>query len=109
MASLADRTRLLQFASSFLWADLEIDRRERAFFLDLARELGAEHPEREAEAHLSTPPPAHAIDPMTVSLDLAAKVRTVALRAIASDGRVDDREMEMFFLLDSLLPRTESS
>src|SRR5262249_1589837 len=35
-----DRLCILRFAASFLWADLEVDLAEHAFFLDLARELG---------------------------------------------------------------------
>jgi uncharacterized membrane protein YebE (DUF533 family) len=102
--SVADRSRLLRFAASFLWADLHVDRRERAFFVDLARELGSDEPLAEVEAHLASPPSPEDVDPTLVAPELARDVRTVALRAIASDGRVDDAEMEMFFLLDSLLP-----
>ena len=53
---------------------------------------------------LSRPPHAEDIDPTRVSPALARTVRDVALRAIASDGRVLAREMELFDLLDELLP-----
>ena len=104
---LADRLCVLRFASSFLWADLSIDYAEHTFFVALARELGfpsAALPE--IVELLALPPDAGDIDPTRVPSALAATVRDVALRAIASDGRVVEREMHMFELLDELLPRT---
>ncbi len=55
-------------------------------------------------ALLRAPPSAEDVDPTRVSPALAATVREVALRAIASDGRVHADEMELFELLDELLP-----
>jgi hypothetical protein len=105
-----DRLCVLRFASTFLWADLEVDLAEHAFFLDLASELGV--PEGALPSVLddllSSPPEAEDIDPTRVSPALAATVRNVALRAIASDGRVLPREMELFDLLDELLPQGAS-
>ena len=101
-----DRLCLLRFAATFLWADLDVDLAEQAFFLDLARELGI--PPRSLPGvidMLASPPEAEDIDPTRVSPALAETVRNVALRAIASDGRVLPREMELFDLLDELLPR----
>lgn len=94
-------THVLRFASSFLWADLDVAPEERTFFQDLARELGAE-----ASDLLDAPPRPEQIDPTRVPPELADTVRDVALRAIAADGVVDEREMELFDLLDELLPRT---
>ncbi len=100
-----DRLRVLRFAACFLWADLEIDPRERAFFVDLARELGVpDDAVDEIAAILESPPTGDAIDPTHVPLDLAPTVRDVALRAIASDGRIEPAEMALFDLLDELLP-----
>jgi hypothetical protein len=53
---------------------------------------------------LAVPPRAEDVDPTRVSPALAGAVREVALRAIASDGQVLPREMELFDLLDELLP-----
>ena len=101
-----DRLCLLRFAATFLWADLEVDLAEHAFFLDLARELGVPRSSLPRVADmLDSPPAAEDIDPTRVSPALAATVRNVALRAIASDGRVLPREMELFDLLDELLPQ----
>jgi hypothetical protein len=100
-----DRLCILRFAATFLWADLYVDLAEHAFFLDLARELGV--PRRSLPSvidMLASPPEPEEIDPTRVSPLLAATVRDVALRAIASDGRVEKREMELFDLLDELLP-----
>lgn len=104
-----DRLCILRFAATFLWADLELDLSEHVFFLDLASELGV--PEASLPSMvdlLSSPPEPEDIDPTRVSPALAATVRNVALRAIASDGRVLPREMELFDLLDELLPQVPS-
>ena len=101
----ADRLCVLRFAASFLWADLTVDIAEHAFFHDLVRELDV--PESALDGvfdMLDSPPDAEDIDPTRVSQELARTVREVALRAIASDGRVAKREMELFDLLDELLP-----
>jgi hypothetical protein len=99
----SEKLQLLRFASSFLWADLEVANSERAFMLELASELEVD--EDDALALLGRPPCADDVDPSRVSRSLAASVRTVALRAIAADGRVAPSEMQMFHLLDELLPR----
>jgi hypothetical protein len=96
------QTDVLRFAATFLWADLELAPSERAFFNDLARELGAD-----PEELLELPPLPEQIDPTRVPPELADTVRDVALRAIAADGKVDEREMELFDLLDELLPRRQ--
>ncbi|MEA2752543.1 MAG: hypothetical protein QOI41_6686 [Myxococcales bacterium] len=104
-----DRLCLLRFAATFLWADLEVDLTEHAFFLDLARELGVSRRSLPRVIDmLASPPAPEDIDPTRVSPALAATVRDVALRAIASDGRVLPREMELFDLLDELLPQVPS-
>jgi len=95
-------TNVLRFASSFLWADLDLAPQERSFFESLARELGADPSDL-----LELPPLPEQIDPTRVPPELADTVRDVALRAIAADGVVDEREMELFELLDELLPRKE--
>jgi hypothetical protein len=104
-----DRLCVLRFAASFLWADLELDLAEHAFFLDLASELGVPDGALPSVIDLlSSPPEPEDVDPTRVSPALAATVRNVALRAIASDGRVVPREMELFDLLDELLPQVPS-
>ena len=104
-----DRLCVLRFAASFLWADLELDFAEHAFFLELATELGVPDASLPSVVELlSSPPAPEDVDPTRVSPALAATVRNVALRAIASDGRVLPREMELFDLLDELLPQVPS-
>ena len=104
-----DRLCVLRFAASFLWADLELDLAEHAFFLELATELGVPDGSLPSVVDLlSSPPEPEDVDPTRVSPALAATVRNVALRAIASDGRVLPREMELFDLLDELLPQVPS-
>jgi hypothetical protein len=104
----ADRLCILRFAASFLWADLTVDVAEHAFFLALAHELGVPRTSLPSVIEmLASPPEPEQIDPTRVSPALAAAVRDVALRAIASDGRVLPREMELFDLLDELLPASQ--
>jgi hypothetical protein len=103
----AERLCILRFAASFLWADLHLDLAEHAFFVALARELGVPRTSLPSViAMLASPPEPEDVDPTRVSPALAGTVRDVALRAIASDGRVLPGEMELFDLLDELLPRT---
>ena len=106
----ADRLSVLRFAATFLWADLSVDLAEQAFFVALARELGVPRAALPGVVvdMLSAPPPPEDVDPTRVSPMLARTVRDVALRAIASDGRVLAREMELFDLLDELLPQVGS-
>lgn len=107
---IADRLCLLRFAASFLWADLEVDLAEHAFFLTLAEELGVPRASLPLVIEmLASPPEPEQIDPTRVSPLLARTVRDVALRAIASDGRVVPREMELFDLLDELLPSSPAA
>jgi hypothetical protein len=101
----SDHLCILRFAASFLWADLEVDLAEHAFFVALARELGVPRASLPRVVDLlAAPPAAEDVDPTRVSPALARTVRDVALRAIASDGRVLPREMALFELLDELLP-----
>jgi len=105
----ADRLCILRFAASFLWADLSVDLAEQAFFVDLARELGVPRAKLpDIVELLAAPPHAAQIDPTRVPPKLAQTVRDVALRAIASDGKVLPREMALFELLDELLPGSVS-
>ena len=96
------KLQLLRFAASFLWADLHVGEDERTFLLELADELGID--EATARALAMRPPQPDDVDPFRVDAALADGIRSVALRAIAADGRVLPKEMEMFDLLDELLP-----
>lgn len=99
----SEKLQLLRFASSFLWADLEVAHSERAFMLELAGEL--EIDEADALEVLERPPLADDVDPARVRASLANNIRAIALRAIAADGHVAPCEMRLFDLLDELLPR----
>jgi hypothetical protein len=103
--SLDDRDKILRFAASFLWADLEVVDEERRFFASLARELEVD--DARARDLLARPPLPEEIDPSDMSARTADVIRQVALRAIASDGEVREEEMQMFELLDDLMPRSD--
>jgi hypothetical protein len=99
---LADRERVLRFAASFVWADLEVADSERSFLALLARELGID--KAKADHLLELPPLPEDVDPGSIGRRMADTVRRVALQAIAIDGEVKEEEMSMFELLDDLLP-----
>lgn len=101
--SSADRLHVLRFAASFVWADFEVAASERRFLEDLARELDVDA--SEVARLLERAPTPEDVDPSSVSGPAADLVRHAALRAIAADGRVDDAEMQLFELLDDLLPK----
>ncbi len=99
-----DALDLLHFAASFLWADMTIAPAERAFLEELARELRVPDPAAVVAPLLTRPPAPEIVDPSRVRPALAERVREVALRAIAADGAVEERELELFDVLDDLLP-----
>jgi hypothetical protein len=99
---LADRERVLRFAASFVWADLEVADSERSFLALLARELGID--ESHADRLVELPPLPEDVDPGVIGARAADTVRRVVLQAIAIDGEVKEEEMSMFELLDDLLP-----
>jgi hypothetical protein len=105
----AERTLVLRFAASFIWADCKVAESERRFLADLATELDVADATDEVERLLSRPPTPEDVDPAGVDPAVADVVRQAALRAIAADGNVDDDEMTMFDLLDRLLPRPLAS
>lgn len=105
----AEARDLLHFAASFLWADLCIADGERAFLRALASELAVDDDVGLVDALLTRPPAPDTVDPSRVRPELAGAVRTVALRAIAADGRVEEREMDLFEVLDALLPEGRRS
>lgn len=101
-----ERATVLRFAASFLWADLEVVDAERAFLQELARELQVENASLEVANLLSVPPTPEEVDPHDIDkLEIANAIRHVVLRAIASDGVVAETEMNLFELLDDLLPK----
>jgi hypothetical protein len=104
--SAAERMKVLRFAASFLWADLEVVDSERTFLRELARELDVENATLEVASLLVVPPIPEEIDPNDIDKpEMANAIRQAALRAIASDGVVDENEMKLFELLDELLPK----
>jgi hypothetical protein len=102
-----DKRKILGLAASAVWADLEVDPRERAFLLDLAYELEIEDALGEIDALARRPPLPEDVDPTVFAPAVADAARQAVLRAIAADGRVDPHEMAYFELLDELLPRSD--
>lgn len=97
---------VLRFAATFLWADGVFGDEEQSLLLDFARELGVPPESFPAILELLVVPPfPEEVDPQRVGRALAARIRSVALQAIARRGRVGEKQMRLFDLLDQLLPK----
>ena len=96
-----DRLRLLKFACSLAWADLEVKNPERAFVGRLVKRFDLPSHERElVEEWLRVPPE---VDPQDVPLE-HRKVFLATLRQLVSeDGAVSVDERESLDLLDQLM------
>ena len=98
-----ERLRLLRFACSFAWTDLQVDEEERRYVRRLAGRLDLD-PEEEARVArwLDVPPPPEDVDPQDVPpehRDLFVK----ALRAVAErDGAINDEERLTLALFERL-------
>lgn len=99
-----DRLRMLMFACSFAWADLQIAAQERAYIKTLVKRLAATPQETEQVAHwLQVPPRAEDLDPEDIPLAQREAFLRMAREVIESDGDIDFEELENFKLFEQLL------
>jgi uncharacterized tellurite resistance protein B-like protein len=99
-----DRMRLMRFACSFAWADLEIRPKERDLVRKLQKQLelsGAEI--AQAEEWLKVPPRPEDVDPTSVPREHRALFLQAAREMIGVDGEIDPEEAETFELFKQLL------
>ncbi len=100
----SDRMRLMRFVCSFAWADLEIQKEERAFVGKLVKQLDLDEDERrEVEAMLQRPPKAEDVDPARVPLQHRELFLDAVRAVIAADGSIAPEEHESFELFEALL------
>ncbi len=99
-----DRLRLIRFVCSFVWADLEVHARERAFVHKLVKRF---HLDAEEAAHveewLKVPPRPEEVDPQRIPPEHRKLFLDTIKQAIAADGRIDEEERESFEVLEQLL------
>ena len=99
-----ERLRLVRFACSFAWADLEIRDAERDFVHDLIRRLKLSDDEAEqVEEWLSLPPLPEDVDPMEIPVKHRKIFLDTLLALVAADGELADAETESFNLLSQLV------
>jgi uncharacterized tellurite resistance protein B-like protein len=100
----SERLALVKFVCSFVWADLEVADRERAFVLSLADALGLDAAERKlASTWLERPPTPEEVDPQSVPLAHRKLFLQAARAAVASDGRLTEEERSLLEVFEQLL------
>jgi len=98
------RLQLMKFVCAFAWADLEVRSEERAFVDRMVEHLGLDESElRQVRGWLESPPPAEAVDPMSIP-DAHRKLFLQAIESVITiDGEIADEERESFEILRELL------
>lgn len=99
-----ERLRLMRFACSFAWADLEIRQTERDFIKKLQKELKLDADEiAKVEKWLEVPPRPEDVDPAKVPAAHRQMFLDAAKGMIAADGEIDPAEAETYELFEQLL------
>ena len=96
-----DRLRLLKFACSFAWMDLEVQEGERDFVGKLVRRFHLHADERElVEEWLLSPPE---VDPQEVPREHRKLFLSTLRELVEKDGVVQPEERESLELLEQLM------
>jgi len=99
-----DRLRLMGFACSFAWADLEIRQTERDFIKKLQKKFKLAPDEiAQVEKWLEVPPRPEDVDPANVPAAHRKLFLEAAKGMIAADGEIDPAEAETYELFEQLL------
>jgi hypothetical protein len=100
-----DRLHLMKFVCSFAWADLEVQKEERAFVQKMVRRLELDDDDKKAvQQWLIVPPPPEEVDPSTVPAAHRQLFLETIRGLIAADAVVDPEERENLKLFEMLLP-----
>jgi len=100
----AERVQIVKFACAAAWADLDVNRSEQTYILDLAKRLGLHKDEIRQVSHwLETPPSPDEVDPNSIPLAHRALFLEAVQDAVEADGVVDGAERESLRLLRELL------
>jgi uncharacterized tellurite resistance protein B-like protein len=99
-----DRLRLMRFACSFAWADLEIRPKERDLIRKLERQLHLTPEEvKQVDGWLEVPPPPEDVDPARIPREHRELFLKAARDMVTADGEIDPEEAESLDLLEQLL------
>ncbi len=99
-----ERMRLMRFVCSFAWADLEVQKEERAFVGKLMNKLELTAEEKKQVAKwLQVPPRPEEVDPTDVPRAHRKIFLDTIKKVIAADKRLDPDEKENLELLEQLL------
>lgn len=102
--SRAERLQIVKFACAAAWADLDVNRSEQTYILDLAKRLGLPKDELQQVRHwLETPPSPDEVDPNSIPVEHRALFLEAVQEAAEADGVVDGPERESLRLLRELL------
>ena len=98
-----ERLRLIRFVCSFVWADLVVHERERAFVRKLAQRLKLSAEAKQIEEWLAVPPRPEEVDPREIPREHRQLFLDAARQAIAADGEIDPEERETLALFEQLV------
>lgn len=99
-----ERLQLLKFVAAAMWADLEVNRREKSYLLSLALKLRIPDDEVDHLADwLERPPPPEEVDPARIPPEHRALFLEAVREAMVADHGLDAPERETFRLLEDLL------
>ena len=107
-ASLAreDRLRLMKFVCSLAWADLEVQREERAFVRRMTARL-ALRPDEAAQVDEWLQVPPSDVDPEDIPRAHRALFLGTLRELVLVDGQVDEQERASLALLEDMLKAEE--
>ena len=94
----------MKFVCSFVWADLRVHEKERAFVRSLVKRLALDEDEaKRVEGWLKLPPKPDEVDPNLVPAKHRELFLLLAREAILADGEIHPEERINFALLEELL------
>lgn len=100
--------RLMKFVCSLAWADLEVQREERAFVGRMTSRLGLRPDEvAQVERWLQVPPEADDVDPAQIPREHRALFLGTLRELVLADGEVDEQERASLALLEDMLKAEE--
>jgi hypothetical protein len=100
-----ERMRLMKFVCSFAWADLNVQKEERAFVSKLVERLELDEDERKrVQGWLKVPPPPEEVDPSRIPRAHRELFLEAVRGVIAADRVLDPEEHETLKLFEQLLP-----
>jgi uncharacterized membrane protein YebE (DUF533 family) len=99
-----ERLQLMKFVCSFVWADLRVHEKEKAFVRSLVKRLALDDDEaKRVEGWLKLPPKPDEVDPNLIPPQHRELFLKHVRGAIAADGEIHPEERINLALLEELL------